>query len=97
MADQKNHDLSTPKSDLPPRVDVNPANVYETLRSGSANSADNVAVTLGVATTPSVPTLVDIYDNGAIDPAYQAKSHAISCAIQEIGMGKYQVRSPYRV
>ena len=88
MDDEKGHDPSTPsKSDMP----VYPANVHETLPPGSANSTDNVAV------TATVSTLVDIYDSGAIDPAYQAKSHAISCAVQEIGMGKYQVRSPYRI
>ena len=97
MADLRSYNLSTPKGDLPLRVDVNPSNVYETLPSGLGNRTDNVAVTPGVATTPSVPTLVDIYDSEAIDPEYQAKSHAISCAMQEIGMGRYQVRSPYRV
>jgi len=50
----------------------------------------------GGTAVPSVPMLVNIYDSEAIDPAYQPKSHAISCAIQELGMGRYQVRGPYR-
>jgi len=74
----------------------NPGNVYEALPRSSASSADDVVGQLG-RTTPSVSTLVDIYDGEAVDPAYQAKSHAISCAIQQIGMGRYQVRSLYRV
>lgn len=41
--------------------------------------------------TPPVSTLVDIYGGEAMDPVYQAKSHVLSCVIQEIGMGRYQV------
>jgi len=91
MADQKSHDSPAPESDLPPQVDVSRTNVRETPPPSSASSMDNAA------TTPSVSTLVDIYDIEAVDPVYQAKSHAISCAIQQIGMGKYQVWSPYRI
>ena len=54
-------------------------------------------VALPGRTATSVSTLVDIYDGEAVDPAYQAKSHAISCAIQQIGMGRYQVRKLYQV
>ncbi|KAF9647905.1 MFS general substrate transporter [Thelephora ganbajun] len=49
-----------------------------------------MAVTLNITAKSSVSTLVDIYDSEAIDPEYQVKSHAISCAIQQIGMGRYQ-------
>lgn len=34
----------------------------------------------------------DIYEEGSVDPVYQAKARLLSAAIQEIGMGKYQVR-----
>lgn len=34
----------------------------------------------------------DIYEDGTIDPVYQAKSRLLNTAIQEIGMGRYQVR-----
>lgn len=37
-------------------------------------------------------TVVDLFDDGTIDPVYRAKSHLISAAIQSMGMGKYQVR-----
>jgi hypothetical protein len=33
----------------------------------------------------------DIYEDGVIDPVYQAKARLLNSAIQEIGMGKYQV------
>lgn len=33
----------------------------------------------------------DLYEEGSIDPIYRAKAHLLSNAIQEIGMGKYQV------
>lgn len=39
----------------------------------------------------STITVVDVYEPGSIDPVYQAKAHLLSCAVQEIGMGKYQV------
>jgi len=32
----------------------------------------------------------DIYEEGSIDPVYQAKAHVLNAAIQEIGMGRYQ-------
>lgn len=34
----------------------------------------------------------DIYEDGTLDPVYQAKARVLNAAIQEIGMGKYQVR-----
>lgn len=34
----------------------------------------------------------DIYEEGSVDPVYQAKARLLSAAIQEIGMGRYQVR-----
>ena len=33
----------------------------------------------------------DIYEDGTIDPVYQAKARLLNMAIQEIGMGRYQV------
>ena len=33
----------------------------------------------------------DIYEDGTIDPVYQAKARVLNAALQEIGMGKYQV------
>jgi len=74
-----------------PQVDADPANVHGALPKSSASSTDDVD-RFG-RTKPPVLKLVDIYDGEAVDPAYQAKSHAISCAIQQIGMGRYQVRS----
>lgn len=35
----------------------------------------------------------DIYENDALDPVYQAKAKVLNDAFQEIGMGKYQVRT----
>ena len=34
----------------------------------------------------------DIYEEGSVDPVYQAKARLLNAAIQEIGMGRYQVR-----
>ena len=90
MADEKSRNPPTSNSDpvAASQVDANLANGRETLPSGSrpASQFDGV--------TPLASTLVDIYDSAAIDPVYQAKSHAISCAVQQIGMGRYQVRLP---
>ena len=33
----------------------------------------------------------DLYDEGSVDPVYQAKTRVLNQALQEIGMGKYQV------
>lgn len=33
----------------------------------------------------------DIYTDAAIDPVYQAKARILNDALQEIGMGRYQV------
>ena len=40
----------------------------------------------------------DIFDEGesGVDPVYQAKARILNDAFQEIGMGKYQVRSLVR-
>lgn len=43
--------------------------------------------------TTSVISRPDLYEEGAVDPVYRAKAHLLSNAIQEIGMGKYQVRT----
>ena len=36
----------------------------------------------------------DIFAEGTLDPIYQAKARILNEALQEIGMGKYQVRYP---
>ena len=43
--------------------------------------------------TPASST-IDLFEDGSVDPVYQAKAHVLNAAIQEIGMGKYQVRVP---
>ena len=35
--------------------------------------------------------VIDLFADEAVDPVYQAKAHVLNRAIQEIGMGKYQV------
>ncbi|KAI0270602.1 MFS general substrate transporter [Gloeopeniophorella convolvens] len=39
---------------------------------------------------PIILAKEDIYDEGAVDPVYQAKARVLNQALQEIGMGKYQ-------
>jgi hypothetical protein len=34
----------------------------------------------------------DLHDEGSVDPVYQAKARVLNQTLQEIGMGKYQVR-----
>jgi len=41
---------------------------------------------------PMVVSGQDLHDEGSVDPVYHAKSRVINQALQEIGMGKYQVR-----
>jgi hypothetical protein len=33
----------------------------------------------------------DLYEDGTVDPVYQAKARLLNTAMQEIGMGRYQV------
>ncbi|KAI0742549.1 MFS general substrate transporter [Daedaleopsis nitida] len=35
-------------------------------------------------------TVEDLFEDGSVDPVYQAKARVLNAAIQEIGMGKYQ-------
>ena len=39
-----------------------------------------------------IPSTVDLFEDGSVDPVYQAKARLINSALQEMGMGKYQVR-----
>ena len=34
---------------------------------------------------------IDLYEDGYVDPVYQAKARILNRSIQDIGMGKYQV------
>jgi hypothetical protein len=34
----------------------------------------------------------DLHDDGSVDPVYHAKARVLNQALQEIGMGKYQIR-----
>lgn len=36
-----------------------------------------------------------VLDDGALDPVYAAKARVLNKAIQEIGMGRYQVANVY--
>ena len=42
--------------------------------------------------TPMSST-ADLFEDGSVDPVYQAKARVLNDAFQEIGMGKYQVRA----
>ncbi|KAI0668945.1 major facilitator superfamily domain-containing protein [Trametes maxima] len=39
---------------------------------------------------PSGSATTDIFDEGTVDPEYQAKACVLNAAIQEVGMGRYQ-------
>ena len=41
---------------------------------------------------PDVLVKEDLHDEGSVDPVYQAKARILNRALQEIGMGRYQVR-----
>ena len=43
---------------------------------------------------PIILAKKDLYDEGSIDPVHQAKARVLNRALQEIGMGRYQVRNP---
>ncbi|KIK13718.1 hypothetical protein PISMIDRAFT_379089 [Pisolithus microcarpus 441] len=41
-------------------------------------------------TNPITGPPIDLYENGYVDPVYQAKAQILNRSIQEIGMGRYQ-------
>jgi hypothetical protein len=41
---------------------------------------------------PTILSVQDLHDEGSVDPVYHAKARVLNQALQEIGMGKYQVR-----
>ena len=43
---------------------------------------------------PAVLVKEELHDEGSVDPVYQAKARILNQALQEIGMGRYQVRDP---
>ena len=47
--------------------------------------------------TPITGPAVDLYEEGFNDPVYQAKARILNHAIQDIGMGRYQVSTILRV
>ena len=44
-----------------------------------------------VDTQRNKPLIEDVLPDGSVDPVYQAKAELLNEAIQQIGMGKYQV------
>ena len=55
---------------------------------GDRNSEKIPAAAIRAETT-------DLYTDDAVNPIYHAKARILNNAIQEIGMGKYQVESVY--
>lgn len=45
---------------------------------------------LGLQST--ILAMQDLHDEGSVDPAYHAKARVLNRALQEIGMGRYQVQ-----
>ena len=45
-------------------------------------------------TVDELPAVLDLHDEGSVDTVYQAKARILNQALQEIGMGGYQVRDP---
>jgi hypothetical protein len=45
-----------------------------------------------VSSQPTILSGQDLHDDGSVDPIYHAKARVLNQALQEIGMGKYQVR-----
>jgi hypothetical protein len=44
-----------------------------------------------VSTSDSTSSVGNLYEDGSLDPVYYAKTLALNRAIQDIGMGRYQV------
>jgi hypothetical protein len=57
----------------------------------STSPANKPQVEMDSPSSSSVYLRKDLYEEGSIDPVYQAKAHVLNRALQEIGMGRYQV------
>ena len=64
------------------------------MSSPEKKAADLDAADGSFAVVPDLPiyTNEDMFEEGSVDPVYQAKARVLNAALQEIGMGKYQVR-----
>ena len=56
------------------------------VKSPSVESVENLS------SQPMILSGKDLHDEGSVDPVYHAKARVLNQALQEIGMGKYQVR-----
>jgi len=60
-------------------------------RSKSIDSASSPFPRALPDVSPITGPAVDLYEDGFNDPIYQAKARILNRAIQDIGMGRYQV------
>jgi hypothetical protein len=66
------------------------------LNDGKKDQADagSAPIVPELLSGPSSRRLADLYDESdVVDAVYRAKAHAVNDAMQEIGMGRYQVRA----
>ena len=64
-----------------------------TVPSVMSAKSSSIATAKHLDMQPALPRIMeDVYDEGSVDPVYQAKARVLNRALQEIGMGKYQVR-----
>nr|VWO96261.1 Pi-transporter A-1 [Ganoderma boninense] len=62
------------------------------MSSSEKKTADPDAAGVAFAVVPdlSIYANEDMFEEGSVDPVYQAKARVLNAALQEIGMGKYQ-------
>lgn len=70
------------------------SSAQELTNSRSKGEKEDVDVQSGVANVPDLSQ--DVFE-GTLDPVYEAKAKILNDAIQEIGMGRYQVPTPTHV
>lgn len=71
---------------------IDQSEIYVPSRRNSKDSkGPDVSTEENSERVPSLPPYDELYEEGSIDPVYQAKARLLSEAIQQIGMGKYQV------
>ncbi len=65
--------------------------------SAMAVKSPSVESMKNLSSHPTVLSGKDLHDEGSVDPVYHAKARVLNQALQEIGMGKYQVRVSVRL
>lgn len=68
-----------------------PLSEYATAATPTTGTPSGLALTSTSTMSSTVLLKPDLYEDGTLDPVYEAKIRLLNREIQDIGMGRYQV------